>query len=115
MVEVIYNQVKSDGEKAYAEISSHLMTFAGKDKSKVKYDAESTMDKILRQGMDLSGGAILKSTITPACILQVGLIDYKKHLEEQKEMLATEDVATPVTSEVEAPTEGTSINMIEAS
>lgn len=102
LVETIYHQVyvsdQSNGEKD-TKIVSHLVSFEGENRASVLQDAKNFMEKTLRHGLDLAGGSIVKSTISPSCIIQVGIID--EALAQQEAALRVEADGASVPSDVE--------------
>lgn len=87
LVEIIFKRMfvntNEEGNSFYdTKIETRQELFEGTNRSAVLHDAKSFMEKILRHGMDFSSGSIIKSVITPAAILQVGIVDDKKYQQE---------------------------------
>jgi hypothetical protein len=102
LVEVIYAQVVTvqNEDKTYtrkSEIEAQVFSFSDDKQDIAKRDAQRYMDKVIRYGLDLHGGSILKTVILPSSIYQVGLVDYNKYEQEQK--LGIDTISTPVVEE----------------
>lgn len=87
LLEVIYNKVEvenngTEGMRQYVRVATHVMRFEDPNKSVALQNANREMDRVLRYGLKMSGGAVIKSVITPAAILQVGIVDHEKWSEE---------------------------------
>lgn len=97
LVEIIFNQVYTktdeDDMKSYdTRITTQIYSFEGPNS---KHDARNFMDKVIRYGLELKGGSVLKSVIHPSCIMQVGLVDEAKYQEEVAAGLLDTDVELP--------------------
>lgn len=83
LVEVIYEQIYTktvdDTPVRLMELAVNNYSFSDDNRDRAYNDAVKEMDRILRYGMHLKGGAILKSTITPASIKQVGIVDLDRY------------------------------------
>jgi phage-related baseplate assembly protein len=93
------------------KVSSQLFSCTGPDKSVVRNDAAKELNKIRREGVKLSGGAIIESWILPSAMLQLGIIDVEK-LEQEA---SAEPVGGAVSSEVPEVAETTTIDLNETS
>lgn len=87
LVEVIYREpfMENSGteEARWSErMASTTFQFSDEKESIARHEATKHMDTILRYGLKLAGGAVVKSVITPANICQVGVVDYQLYRKE---------------------------------
>ena len=75
LVEVIYQQPYNKENELDVKVAVATYAFEGGNKGDVKRDAERYFDQVIRYGLKINGGSVLKSVILPSAILQVGLID----------------------------------------
>lgn len=108
IVEVIFEQVfnKEDGEgnpTRGMELTTQSSSFSDDNREKAYNGAVKEMDSILRYGLKMKGGSILKSVITPSSIKQVGIIDLDQWEAENKAMQPTETESQPLQTEETPP------------
>lgn len=109
IVETIYWQPKSklndEGKMVMGvELGSHMMEFSNPNESNARHEATKFMDDTIRYGLKAKpGGPIVKSTILPSAIMQVGIVDEEKYQElvesqrEESGSLVPSDVEMPST------------------
>lgn len=99
LVEVIYDEVIVIGNgtpeaRREVNIQSQVFSFTDDNQQAARQAAEKEMDRIIRYGLKLHGGSVIKTVILPGSVRQVGLVDYNLYLEEQR-LIQAETPAPP--------------------
>jgi hypothetical protein len=109
----------------FLKIEAAPFSFTDTDKSKARAKAQKYAKEILRDGLELTGGALISSVITTRSLIQVGVVDKEKYDEEQRQYMeeierlqaesAVEPVTAPIPSDMKTSAEDTSVYVDAAS
>lgn len=107
IVEAIYQrpiQTKNEaGEPRWNMLTDlYRREFQHENQSTARHAAQKDMDEIIRYGLKVSGGAVIKSIILPSCVLQIGLVDDQVLQKEQLADLASVGTFEPTVVEPDA-------------
>lgn len=80
LVEVIFERMVTDAEGGKSlRLETNLLSFSDDNESRAYNAAKAELDRIQRNGLKLTGGAIVLSFITPGAIKQVGIINLNQY------------------------------------
>ena len=87
LVEVVFEQVfiradEQGTKRRDVEITAQVYEFQDAKQAVALRDAQREFDNILRRGLKLKGGSILKNVIPPSAIKQIALVDYNLYQKE---------------------------------
>jgi hypothetical protein len=107
LLEVIFERPTLNEHGQFLNLETTLFSFEHPEKDVAYQDAVKELERISREGLELSGGALVKSIIMPNCIKQVGIVDYELY---EAENSAIESESSPAPAEMPVVTESALVN-----